>query len=172
MLLLQLLIYQDGSIVSNLNGILDGDDEDLIEDLDTGIIVGITPSDFPYDGEPMVPGDPGPNDLSESSLYDRTTIYERWCYDEADSCGTEGSDTGLPGPVNTEFDLDYKSVCFAPRAGGGYVISSAGAERPGFTCSPLLARPIPTLSEWGLIALAGVLGIIGFIAIRKKRIEI
>ena len=29
-------------------------------------------------------------------------------------------------------------------------------------------RPIPTLSEWGLIAMAGILGLIGFIAIRKK----
>jgi exosortase sorting signal-containing protein len=32
-----------------------------------------------------------------------------------------------------------------------------------------LARPIPTLSEWGLIAMAGVLGIIGLFAIRRKK---
>ena len=30
------------------------------------------------------------------------------------------------------------------------------------------SRPIPTLSEWGLIAAAGMLGIAGFIAIRRK----
>ena len=30
-------------------------------------------------------------------------------------------------------------------------------------------RPIPTLSEWGLIAMAGVLGIIGLIAIRRTK---
>ncbi len=30
-------------------------------------------------------------------------------------------------------------------------------------------RPIPTLSEWGLIATAGVLGIIGFFALRRRR---
>ena len=35
-----------------------------------------------------------------------------------------------------------------------------------FVCIP--RSNIPTLSEWGLIAMAGVLGIIGFIAIRKK----
>ena len=29
-------------------------------------------------------------------------------------------------------------------------------------------RPIPTLSEWGLIAMAGLLGIVGFVAIRRK----
>ena len=29
-------------------------------------------------------------------------------------------------------------------------------------------RPIPTLSQWGLIAMAGILGLVGFIAIRKR----
>ena len=31
-----------------------------------------------------------------------------------------------------------------------------------------VVRPIPTLSEWGLIAMAGVLGLIGLFAIRRK----
>jgi IPTL-CTERM motif len=31
-------------------------------------------------------------------------------------------------------------------------------------------RPIPTLSEWGLIAMAGVLGIIGLLAIRRRKL--
>jgi len=36
------------------------------------------------------------------------------------------------------------------------------------TCfDPATARNIPTLSEWGLIAMAGVLGIIGFFAVRR-----
>ena len=30
-------------------------------------------------------------------------------------------------------------------------------------------RNVPTLSEWGLVAMAGVLGVIGFIAIRRKK---
>jgi exosortase sorting signal-containing protein len=32
------------------------------------------------------------------------------------------------------------------------------------------ARPIPTLSEWGLIAMAGVLGIVGFMVIRRRKL--
>ena len=32
------------------------------------------------------------------------------------------------------------------------------------------ARPIPTLSEWGLIAMAGVLGIVGFLALRRRKL--
>lgn len=30
-------------------------------------------------------------------------------------------------------------------------------------------RPIPTLSEWGLIAMAGILGLVGFVAIRRRK---
>ena len=30
--------------------------------------------------------------------------------------------------------------------------------------------PIPTLSEWGSIAMAGVLGIIGFMVIRRRKV--
>jgi hypothetical protein len=100
----QILLYQDGRIVLNLNGIPVG--KDLL-DLEVGIVVGVTPSDFPYDGEDFVPGDPGPVDLNQGPFDFGPTAYERWCYDEANSCGVEGEDTGLPGPINTAFDLDF-----------------------------------------------------------------
>ena len=32
------------------------------------------------------------------------------------------------------------------------------------------AAVIPTLDEWGLIAMAGVLGIIGFLVIRRRKV--
>jgi len=31
--------------------------------------------------------------------------------------------------------------------------------------------PIPTLSEWGLIAMAGVLGIVGFLVMRRRKVS-
>ena len=37
-------------------------------------------------------------------------------------------------------------------------------------CQP--ARPIPTFSEWGLISMAGVLGIIALLAVRRKRLQV
>jgi hypothetical protein len=51
----------------------------------------------------------------------------------------------------------------------------------GPTCSALtqtltvivnatINRPIPTLSEWGFIAMVGLLGVVSFIAIRKKQL--
>ncbi len=30
---------------------------------------------------------------------------------------------------------------------------------------------IPTLSEWGLIAMAGILGIVGFMVIRRRKVS-
>jgi len=34
---------------------------------------------------------------------------------------------------------------------------------------PIITTPIPTLSEWGLIAMAGILGIAGFMVIRRRK---
>ena len=50
------------------------------------------------------------------------------------------------------------------------VISDAGGWVAGtlYLATGTPSRPIPTLSEWGLIAMAGLLGIVGFIAVRKK----
>jgi len=33
-----------------------------------------------------------------------------------------------------------------------------------------IPRDVPTLSEWGLIAMAGVLGIVGFMVMRRKKV--
>jgi len=46
---------------------------------------------------------------------------------------------------------------------------------PPYTCgdvdcpSPIIKTPIPTISEWGLLAMAGVLGIVGFMVIRRRK---
>ncbi len=39
----------------------------------------------------------------------------------------------------------------------------------GLVFGQIQPRPIPTLSQWGLIAMAGVLGIIGLLAIRRRQ---
>jgi hypothetical protein len=42
-------------------------------------------------------------------------------------------------------------------------------------CSGLISdpnpNPIPTLSEWGLIAMAGILGIAGYIIVRRRKVS-
>ena len=52
---------------------------------------------------------------------------------------------------------------------GSYSDESAGLGDLEITCISS-ARSIPTLSEWGLIAMAGVLGLIGLMAIRRRKV--
>ncbi len=162
----QILLYESGRIVLNFNGILVGDN--LIDDLNGGIVVGVTPSDFPFDGEDFVPGDPGPVDLNQGPFDFGPTAYERWCFEVANSCDVDGSDTGLPGPINTAFDLDFWSICFEPIE-DGFSVTSGFEGEIGFMCEPL-PEPIPTLSEWGLIAMAAILGIVGFMVLRRRKV--
>lgn len=164
----QILLYEDGRIVLNYNGMIVGGD--FIDDLSEGIVVGVTPSDFPFDGEDFVPGDPGPVDLNQGPFAFGTTAYERWCFDVANSCGTLGDDNGLPGPINSAFDLDKWSICFNP-VGGGFNITSGFEGEIGFSCEEeVVVTEVPTLSEWGLIAMAGILGIVGFMVIRRRKV--
>jgi len=39
----------------------------------------------------------------------------------------------------------------------------------GYEAKSIPVRTIPALSQWGLIALAGVLGILGLLAVRRKK---
>ena len=46
-------------------------------------------------------------------------------------------------------------------------------QLPGCTDAMIfanIARPIPSLSEWGLIAMAGILGIAGFVVMRRRNV--
>lgn len=43
-------------------------------------------------------------------------------------------------------------------------------EGPGGICTAQLAvSPVPTISEWGLIVMAVILGVAGFVVIRRKK---
>lgn len=155
----QVQIEQSGRIVFGYNGILDGQGEDLIDDMSEGLVVGITSSNGV---------DPGPTDLSGGPFNAGGTTYERWCYDLADSCSEGGGGGGgkvigapkvrrtpsgvpqgggLPGPVNTAFDLDQSNVIFAVQ---GSIVD------------------VPTLDGAGLAALALLLAAAAFVALRRR----
>jgi len=64
----------------------------------------------------------------------------------------QAADCGAPTPLSiSDFGIPQ-----------GYVMNVIGDD--------LIVRNVPTLSEWGLIATAGLLGIIGFIVIRKRQL--
>ncbi|MGH7849152.1 MAG: IPTL-CTERM sorting domain-containing protein [Thermodesulfobacteriota bacterium] len=77
-----------------------------------------------------------------------TVIAIGWDY-----CCTDGPGTNTEGQI-----LDWYEV-----------VNRAFDECTGSTGS--FSRPIPTLSEWGLIAMAGILGIFGlFAALRRRKV--
>ncbi|GJM15939.1 MAG: hypothetical protein DHS20C13_12660 [Thermodesulfobacteriota bacterium] len=96
------------------------------------------------------------------------------CAGEAENlCGQlcigipEGCCTGLGEPPTDACETLTEAECI--NEGGVY-------QGDGTTCSEFnnlcLARPIPTMSEWGLIGTAGILGLIAFfyIYMRRKRV--
>ena len=82
---------------------------------------------------------------------------------EKDNCDTDGS------------GANDERLCWHLQGFGGYrcgatqsLNSSVDFERIVYTNS--LSRPIPTLSEWGLIAMAGVLGVVGLLVMRRRKV--
>jgi len=49
-------------------------------------------------------------------------------------------------------------------------IGSNCTDEPLCQVPPIVKTPIPTISEWGLIAMAGILGIVGFMVIRRRKV--
>ena len=67
--------------------------------------------------------------------------------------------------------LDTGGLCNKPEpptSFDGFFPGETCNEETGF-CSNFVSE-VPTLSEWGLIAMAGVLGVVGFMVVRRKRV--
>jgi len=64
-------------------------------------------------------------------------------------------------------DVDNVVITEIPN-GRNFACNPAGTAQCVFINSPL-PRNVPTLSQWGLIAMAGVLGIIGFLVMRRRK---
>jgi len=85
----------------------------------------------------------------------------------------------LDGPPNTDYEVEEVNegefFC-AINTDGEEPVTLQLIPEDYFRCRQqlidrcsLLARNIPTLSEWGLIATAGILGIAGLIAARRRK---
>lgn len=131
----QIQLLATGQIIFGYNGILNNEEcnEDLLESLNEGILVGIT--------ESTGADDPGGSDLDSGQFStSSSTIYQLWCFDEADSC-----DGDRAGPTNRAFDLDYQNVFFTPNAGGGFLVSNeVSIERHGHICCEFFLAPLPS----------------------------
>ena len=158
----------------NYNGILDAPGDNIIDDLDNGIVVGVTPSDLQFlDSDPgTIPSDPVPVNLNQGPFTFGSTVYERWCFDEANSCGVDGfSNRVLPGPINSAFDLDFWSICYVPNE-GGFSITSGFEGNTEFSCGVVTPPSgpvvvIPTMGQWGMVIASVILGFFAIIRLRR-----
>lgn len=62
---------------------------------------------------------------------------------------------------------DGESLGDCEREGDAWFLETDCSEVP--ECAPIPTN-VPTLSEWGLVAMAGILGIVGFMLIRRKKV--
>lgn len=73
------------------------------------------------------------------------------------------------GTLN-DFENGVELTILNPFSGEITTIGQLPDCADGIEFIELPPRPIPTLSEWGLIAMAGVLGIISLLAIRRRKV--
>jgi hypothetical protein len=83
-----------------------------------------------------------------------------------------------PSFADTGFDAVNNATSITRRV---YNIGDATAELgqvsdiglvTQFVCEPVepVVSNVPTLSEWGLIAMAGILGLVGFMVLRRRKV--
>jgi hypothetical protein len=81
-------------------------------------------------------------------------------------CGGGGGSSYIEGVTNG-------NTTSGGREGDGLVVLSCEGE--GSVVLPciieVVVTPIPTLSEWGLLAMAGILGIVGYMVIRRRKVS-
>lgn len=75
------------------------------------------------------------------------------------NCAETPSLNGCPMPIGDN-----------PNEFLGFLIDSSCNNETDLCSGFVVERDVPTLSEWGLIAMAGVLGIIGFMVIRRRKV--
>ncbi len=73
--------------------------------------------------------------------------------------------------IGTISALGWDYCCTPPSDPNAILDWYEAVNRAFDQCGPLPSpsRPIPTMSEWGLIAMAGVLGLFGLLAARRRR---
>ena len=93
-------------------------------------------------GAPMPPINPGCCQAQNSE----TGVYA--CENDDNGCGAAAFPFVIIGFFEGESCNELTGLC------------------SGFVPEP---DPVPTLSEWGLIAMAGVLGLVGFMVMRRRK---
>jgi len=83
---------------------------------------------------------------------------------------TNPGDPPSLGYTTLDFDLSaFKGTTVRFRAAGVVTLSVLNFAIDDLKCTEITAASIPTLSEWGLIAMAGILGFVEFMVMRRRK---
>ena len=85
-------------------------------------------------------------------------------FDPGPGPGEEGCCQLMDGCIDA-IDLPPNAVCLSE-----FFVENAFCDQETGQCTPIpIVNNIPTLTEWGLILMAAVLGIVGYMVYRRKR---
>jgi len=80
---------------------------------------------------------------------------------------TSACQAGIFGDGAGQFDLP---IGIAVDSMKNIYVADQTNDRIQVFFTPIVNIPIPTISEWGLIAMAGILGLVGFMVIRRRKV--
>ncbi|GJM15008.1 MAG: hypothetical protein DHS20C13_03350 [Thermodesulfobacteriota bacterium] len=96
--------------------------------------------------------------VEEPGITFMETVPDGWELDEIVCEITQGNPNNLILQINEE-EASVFMDCLEPNTSGICTFKNS-----------ITPRNVPTLSEWGLIAMAAVLGIVGFMAMRRRKV--
>ena len=106
----------------------------------------------------------GPNEGKESIPNSGECTPNNDCTTDANGQVSWTYSSLIPGT-----DIIVASATVNPDGGDPMDIESEPVEK--IWVAPIINVPIPTLSEWGLIAMASILGLVGFMVIRRRKVN-
>ncbi len=96
---------------------------------------------------------------------------ETYIFDTTTSIITQITDETVGASTQPSINADGQRIAFVSSSNINGGNPEENFEIYITTCfDPATARNIPTLSEWGLLAMAGILGIVGFFVIRRRKV--
>lgn len=92
-----------------------------------------------------------------------------FCDNEAILEATEGSCSDFIGPINP--NPPPGQSCGPGAQSMGEDPENVCLQELEDFCEAVTTKNVPTISEWGLIAMAGLLGIVGFMVVRRRQLS-
>ncbi|MCH7519629.1 MAG: IPTL-CTERM sorting domain-containing protein [Candidatus Dadabacteria bacterium] len=96
--------------------------------------------------------------------------FEIFIFDMTSGIFTQITDETTGDSRTTSIDADGTRIAFRSDADINGGNPDGNQEIYLAICFDLDDRVIPTLSQWGLIAMAGILGIVGFMVMRRRKV--